>query len=168
MPKNLANEDVNYGQIIFQWVVKEYEKHERGKKWYIIAGLLAAALLVCAVLTGNYLFTLIIALAFIILFLQDLQQPIEVPFAIAETGIIVGNKFYSFSDFTNFWLIYNPPEVKNIYFLSNNLIKHRLQIPLMDNDPRPIRDYLAKFIKEDLEQEEEPLSDRLGRVLKLH
>ena len=51
---------------------------------------------------------------------------------------------------------------------TNNILKHRLQVPLLDNDPRPIREYLNEFLVEDLDQEEEPLSDRLGRMFKLH
>jgi hypothetical protein len=97
-----------------------------------------------------------------------MQEPMDVYFAITETGINLGKKYYRCNELSNFWLIYNPPEVKNLYFGLNSVVKHRLQVPLLDFDPRPIREYLNQFLTEDLEQEEEPLSDRLARILKIH
>lgn len=156
------------GNAVFAWGVNEYEKHDRPKRWYVIAGIIGVALLLYAVISGNYLFALVVVLFGIILFLQDVQAPLEVSVALTDTGVIIGSKFYPFSEFKNYWIIYNPPEVKNLYLATNSLIKHRLQIPLLENDPRPIRDFLNQFVVEDLEQEEEPLSDRLGRLFKIN
>jgi hypothetical protein len=168
MPINLNKAEANTGGVVFDWEVNEYEKHERNKRWYVITAVIGVALLLYSVISGNYLFALIVVLFGIILFLQDMQQPMQVSFTITETGIVVGNTYYPFKEITNYWMIYNPPEVKNIYFSTSSLLKHRLQVPLLDNDPRPIREYLNQFLVEDLDQEEEPLSDRLGRMFKLH
>ena len=168
MSINLSKTDANTGDIVFDWVVNEYEKHDRSRRWYVIIAVVGIALLLYSVISGNYLFALIVVLFGIVLFLQDMQEPMEVPFAITEAGIVVGDKYYPFKEITNYWIIYNPPEVKNIYFSTDSVLKHRIQIPLFDNDPRPVRDFLNQFIIEDLDQEEEPLSDRLGRIFKLH
>ncbi len=168
MPQNLTKEDVSIGKIIYQWMIKEYEQYDRERRWYIIMGLLAIALVIYGVAVANYLFALIIVLFGIILYLHHMQAPLEVPFIMTETGIVLGSKFYRYSELKNFWMIYNPPDIKNLYFGLNNIIKHRLQIPLLDYDPRPIRSYLAQYLSEDLEQEEEPLSDRLARLFQLH
>jgi len=98
--------------VVYQWAVKEYVQHQRERRWYWVMGILAAALLVYAVIAGNYLFALIIVLFGIILFLHDLLEPMEVGFAITSVGIILGKKFYRYSELKNFWFIYNPPEVK--------------------------------------------------------
>ena len=168
MSVNLNREDANTGEVVFSWSVSEYNQHERSSRWYLIMGLLGAALLLFSIISGNYLFALIVVLFGIILFLQDTQAPLEVFFAITEAGIVVGDRYYPFKEITNYWIVYNPPEVKNIYFVTSNLLKHRLQVPLLDIDPRPVREYLNQFVVEDVDQEEEPLSDRLGRVFKLH
>ncbi len=168
MSINLNKSEANTGEAVFGWEVDEYEKHERSKRWYVIMALVGIGLLLYSVISGNYLFALIVVLFGIVLFLQDMQQPMQVTFVITEAGIVVGSTYYSFKEISKYWMIYNPPEVKNIYFSTNNVLKHRLQIPLLDNDPRPIRDFLNQFLVEDLEQEEEPLSDRLGRMFKLH
>lgn len=168
MPINLNKAEANTGDVVFDWVVNEYEKHERSKRWYVIMAVVGLGLLLFSVISGNYLFALVVVLFGIVLFLQDIQQPMEVAFAITEAGIVVGSTYYPFKEISKYWMIYNPPEVKNIYFSTNSVLKHRLQVPLLDNDPRPIRDFLNQFLIEDLDQEEEPLSDKLGRMLKLH
>ena len=168
MPKDLTREIINPGQIVYEWVVKEYERYDRSARWYLVAGIAAAALVVFALLTANYLFALVIVLFGIVMFMHDMQEPLEVYFALTDTGIILGKKYYRYSELQSFWLIYNPPEVKNLYFTLNGLVKHRLQVPLLDYDPRAIRDHLSLYLTEDLKQEEEPFSDRLSRLLKLH
>ncbi len=168
MPINLNKAEANTGDVVFDWEVNEYEKHDRNKRWYVITAIVGIALLLYSVISGNYLFALIVVLFGIVLFLQDMQQPMQVSFAVTETGIVVGSTYYPFKEITNYWMIYNPPEVKNIYFTTDSILRHRLQIPLLDNDPRPVREYLNQFLIEDLDQEEEPLSDRLGRMFKLH
>lgn len=167
MPQDIVKQDVNIGEVVYQWTVAEYTKHNRNKRWYLIAGVVGLAMVVYAVLSSNALFALIIVLIGIILFMQDMVEPMDVPMAITNTGIVVGSKYYRWSELKNFWVIYDPPQIKNLYFGLDNLLRHRIQIPLGDNDPAAIRDYLNQYLEEDLDQEEEPLSDRLGRVWKL-
>lgn len=168
MPNDLTREPINIGRVVYQWTVKEYEKLQRTRRWYLVMGGVGIFLVVYAALTANYLFALIIILFGIVLYLHELQEPLEVPFALTDTGIVLGKKFYRYSELQNFWIIYNPPEVKTLYFSLNNLLRHRLQISLVDYDPRPIRDHLNLYLTEDLEQEEEPLTDKMGRLLGLH
>jgi len=168
MPINLSKEDANFGEIVYQWKVKEYQRYDRDRRWYIFMGTIGALLIIFALVTANYLFALLIVLFGVILFLSDMREPLEVPFAITNTGIIIGDKYYRYSELDSFWMIYNPPDVKNLYFSFSSAMKHRMQIPLLDYDPRPVRDYLNQFLTEDLDQEEEPLSDRIARLFKLH
>jgi hypothetical protein len=167
MSINIAKENANIGKIIYQWKIKEYEQYEQGRTWYLMMGIATLLLMVFGVWTANYLFVLVVALFAIIMYLHGMQEPIELSFAITETGIVLGNKYYRYSELVNFWVIYNPPEVKTLYFSLNKTVKHRLQVSLDNYDPRPIRDYLSQYLEEDLEQEEEPLSDRFARLFRL-
>lgn len=168
MPKDLTREIAPVGDIVYEWWVKEYEQHDRSRRWYIVMGALALFCILYGMFTNDYLFALIIVLLGIILYLHELQEPLMVYFAITQTGIILGKKYYRFGELKNFWVLYNPPIVKNIYFSLDNAIKYRLVVPLLDFDPRPIREYLGQFIDENTEIEEEPFIDQLARVLKLH
>jgi len=167
MPQDIVKNEVDIGDVVFEWTVKEYEQHERDRRWYILTGIVGVALVSYALISGNYLFALVLVLFAIIMFMHDMVEPMDVPVVITETGVVIGKKYYRYSELTNFWMIYNPPTIKNLYFGLDGFIKHRLQVPLLDNDPRPIRDHLNQFIEEDLVQEEEPLSDRISRLFKL-
>ena len=168
MPKDLTKESVNTGNVVYEWLIKEYEEYDRSKRWYIIAFSAGILLVVYALFTANYLFALVIILFGIVLYMHEMQPPLDVYFAVTETGIIIGKKFYRFSELAGFWLIYNPPHVKNLYFRMKNVVRSRLKIPLLNYDPRPIREYMKQFIEEELEHEEEPVSDRLARLFKIH
>jgi len=167
MPKNILKEEVNIGEIQYEWTVKEYEHHDRNKRWYLVMGLLGIAFIVYGVLSANYLFALITVLFGIILFMQDMVSPMDVYVAITNTGVVIGKKYYRYSELSSFWMIYNPPFTKNLYFSQDNVLNHRIQVPLYDYDPMPIREYLSLYMEEDLDQEEEPLSERMGRILKI-
>jgi len=168
MPVNILKENVNLGKIMFQWTIKEYEKYEHERGWFILMSIIAIALLVYAVIVANYLFALIIVLLGIISFLHEMQDPVDVPFAITETGIILGSKYYRYSEIKSFWIIYNPPEVKKIYFSTDSAIRAEIQVPLLDYDPRPLRQFLGQYLLENLEKEEESLSDIIARRWQLH
>lgn len=167
MAQDITKTNVNTGDIIFYWQIREYEKYFRGKRWYLIMSLIAGLLIVYAVYSANYLFALMIVLFGIILIMQEMNEPGEIDFGICETGIIVGNKYYSFSELEKYWIVYSPPDTKTLYFELKGIIFHRLSINLEDANPNEIRDFLNQYLFEDLEKEEEPLSDRLGRLLKL-
>lgn len=167
MPVNLTKENANVGDVVYHWQIKEYDKVSLSKRWYLVAAVVFGLLLFYAMAAANYIFILILALFGIILFLHSAGEPVDLDFVITETGIVLGKKFYRFRELENFWLIYNPPEVKKIYFALNGVLKHRLQVPLLDNDPRPIREFLSQYLQENLEEQEEPLSDKLARFLKI-
>jgi hypothetical protein len=170
MPKKINNETENVGNVMYEWTFNEYEKYARGRTWYIVAGIVGVLLLAYALISGVNSFALIIVLFGIVLYLHEIQEPMEMRFAVTDTGVILGNKFYKYSELVSFWIIYYPEEgrPKNLYFALNNAIKHRFHVPLLDYDPRPIRDFLRQFLMEDLEQEEEPLSEKMARLLKIH
>jgi len=47
------------------------------------------------------------------------------------------------------------------------MMKQRLSIPLMGQDPLLVRKYLLKYLPEDLERNNPPLSEQITRLLKL-
>lgn len=162
MPTKL-DEGVLTGNIIHKWTIQEYDQHERSVRWYIIMITIGLLLVIYGLIANNFLFSLIIILAGIILFIQSHQAPPEVLFQITELGVVLGHKFYNFSEFKSFFIIYQPPEVKNLFFQTNSVVHPILSIPLLDENPVVIRETLLEFINEDLETEKEPLSVTIAR-----
>jgi hypothetical protein len=167
MPQDINKTNINTGDVVFYWKIKEYEKYSRSKRWYLTASVISILLIVYAVFSANYLFALMIVLFGIILIIQEMKEPEELDFAICETGIVVGVKYYSFSELEKYWIIYSPPDIKYLYFELKGVIFHRLGVDLADANPNEVRAFLNQYLFEDLEREEEPFSDRIGRLLKL-
>ena len=167
MPRDLSRENVPLGTVEYQWIINEYNQYEHSRAWYIAMIAIGAGLLAYALFTGNNSFAVIIVLFAVIMYLYGQQRPLELNVAITENGLVVGKRLYKYSELENFWIVYEPGEVKSLYFVVNGLVKNRLSVPLGDMDPRPIRRYLSQFVIEDTSQEEEPLADKLTRVLKI-
>ena len=167
MPQAITKNTIT-GDIIHHWQVDEYDKHERGTWWYVLIIPLTIALIIYGLFSQNFLFSLIIILFSIILFLQAHQHPQKIDFAITDLGVVVGNRLYTFSEFSEFFLIYQPPFVKTLYLETKSAFRPILRIPLNEENPLDIRNTLTEFLDENLEKEEEPLTATSVRNWKLH
>lgn len=167
MPKRLDNTTVT-GETIHEWTIQEYDQHDRGLLWYSLAGGVGVIMILYGIFSGNFLFSLIIILAAVIIFLQSHQEPPQVPFRITETGVVINDRMYLYSEFENFYIIYQPPEVKTLFLDTKSAFRPTLRIPLLDMNPVEIRHTLREFLPEDTEKEEEPVTDTIARRWKLH
>ena len=167
MPKQI-NPGVLLGEILHEWNLQEYDQYERGSRWYILMIILGIILVLYGIFSGNFLFSLIIILFAIIIFLQSHQKPLKVPFKITELGVVVGNRFYGFPELDSFYIIYEPPEVKMLFLETKSTVRPLLRIPLSKTNPLEVRECLRDFLNEDIEKEDEPYSDKFARNWKLH
>ena len=164
----IIKEDTLIGDILKEWTIQEYEQHSRGILWYIIMGGLGIFFVIYGIITSDFLFSLIIILFAIILFLQAHQTPKQILFQITELGIVVGNRFYQFSELESFFIIYNPPDVKTLSLEANGTLKPMIRVPLLDMNPIEVKSVLRTYLPENLERESEPLSDRAVRNWQIH
>jgi len=159
--------DKDHGKIQAKWNFPEFTKHDRSKAWYFWVTIVIILLLIYSVVTVNFLFAVIIIIAAITYILIYQHEPEYVSFVISEDGIEDDERFFSFEEFKNFYVIYQPPEIKTLFFEFRSLLKPRLAIPLENQNPVEIRKILLKYLEEDLEKDDEPLSDGLSRLFKL-
>jgi hypothetical protein len=164
MPEEIKKEEHN--KLLMEWKIQEYTKHERNRNWYVWAGIIFVLLLAYAVYTLDFLFVVILILAAVIILVRAKEEPMELDFKIFENGIGLGRKFYVWKEIDKFFIIYEPPEVKKLYFNPKGL-RSRLSIPLVKQNPVKVREVLLKYLAEDLDQEQEPLSEEYERFLKL-
>jgi len=162
----MKNDNKTTPEILASWDIPEIDKYERKKSWYLIAFLIFLSLLIYAILTANFLFAVIIIFITMILYLQEKHETIIITFAITPDGLIIGDKFFAFKEMKNFYIIYEPPEVKKLYIIFKNFLKPRLGISLFDQNPVKIRGILTQYLDEDLEKEYEPVTDKIGRIFK--
>jgi len=156
-----------FGEDIFSWTVDEYERHERGPLWYAVAFIIGVALILYAMISQNFLFAVIIVMTGVIIGLSSLREPQKILFQMTTRGVLLGNEFTPYKQLKSFWIYYEPPHFKNLYIDFRNPITPHLKVPLEDQDPLEVRAALLEFLREELSQEEEPLTELLGRVFKL-
>ncbi|OGH64118.1 MAG: hypothetical protein A2821_02410 [Candidatus Magasanikbacteria bacterium RIFCSPHIGHO2_01_FULL_41_23] len=170
MPQIIGKEGstVLTGQILHTWEVSEYEQHDRPMRWYLIMLVLGLFLVGYGLFTNNFLFALIVILFSIIIFLQSHQIPHRVPFSITDLGVLVNNRFYMYSEFMDFYIIYNPPQVKTLFLEPESTFRPRLRVLLGEEDPNEIKFTLRQFLSENVTKEEEPLSDKMAREWMIH
>lgn len=155
------------GQVLHTWQVTEYERHERPTAWYVIMLIVGVFLVGYGLLTNNFLFALIIVLFAIIVFLQSHQDPHQIPFTITDLGVIINNRFYLYSELTDFYIIYNQ-DTQTLFLEPESSLRPRLRISLKDQDPLEIKFALRQFLRENTAKEEEPFSDRIAREWRIH
>ncbi len=151
----------------FSWSVVEHQHHDRGFTWYLVATLVGAALIVYALITGNIMFAFIVIIFAIILFILSRIPPKSLVVVAAADGLTVGSRHYTWKDIKNFWIAYDPPEVKSLYIEFAGGFRSRLSLGLDEVDPVAIREFLMQYILEDDTKTEEPFMDWLSRVLKI-
>jgi hypothetical protein len=164
--KEIAEKKGPYGKIFFEWVVPEYLEFQRGFFWYLGMIILALGLIIYSIVTANFLFALVVILVVFIVFLKNYNQAKHLSFQIAQDGIIIGNQFFKYSAIKNFYIIYDPPAVKKLFFIIKGLYP-TISIPLDDMNPLVIRKKLLEYLKEDLNREHQSFDDQLEILLKL-
>lgn len=165
-PIEIKLEDI-FGEVVAAWEFAEFVKHEKGKVWYISFTVAFLAMLAYAYFANNLLFAIIL-LIFVVVYLSlEKKDPINVQVAITEDGLLLNDKFMEWKQFENFYIIYYPPEITNLYLQPKNNFKQRIAVPLDGQDPVTIRDFLLRYLDEDLEKEEMPASEGISRLLKL-
>ena len=155
-----------FGKVLFSWEIAQYEKRDRTRLWYLGMGVLGIALIIYSIIVGNFLFALIILLVAFILFVREYSEANNVALQITEDGLLLGPDFYPYKDLSEFYIIYEPPEIKQLY-IKTKRIGPNLSIPLTDVNPIELREQLLKYLDEDLGIEHQELSDSIERLFKL-
>jgi uncharacterized membrane protein YobD (UPF0266 family) len=160
-------QSINIGATQLEWEVDEYPKHERSQRWYLIASVLAVALITYAVATANFLFAVIILMICVITLLSTFVPSQRVPVIITNTGFVVADMYYDYEAIKSFAIAYDPPDVKLLYVQFQSALHPSLSVPLEDVDPNEVREYLLPFCAENLEHTQERLTDTVRRLYKL-
>jgi len=160
-------EKIVHAQDDFVWETHAWDAHVRGSRWYLIMSSVAVVLVVYAVATSNFLFAFFILITAFVLVLAGHEEPHRMLTQIGPNGVVVDGRLFEYKNIHKFAIVYHPPETKLLYLYTHNVLRPRVRIPLEDENPVEIRDYLAYHLEENLHLQEEHLSDILARILKL-
>ncbi|MDP3964187.1 MAG: hypothetical protein Q8Q20_00820 [bacterium] len=157
----------DYGKVFHSWKFKEYQEHQRGLLWHILFFAVGGGTALYSIIVKNWLFLFIILTLWIVIFITTRRQPLLLTFSIAEDGVAVDNKLYSYDTLKEFWIIYNPLESKYLYLSFQSDFRPDLVIPLENTNPVKVRETLLEYLPEDVERNEESASEIMSREYKL-
>ncbi|MBU4421796.1 hypothetical protein L6259_02440 [Candidatus Parcubacteria bacterium] len=152
-----------------KWKVPEYPQYARGRNWYIIAAILGILLLAYSVITGNFLFAVIVILAVLISVLSSHNKVEDVEFKLFQDGVKMDNILYPWDKFQAYWIV-KEEDKENHYNLGldlKNVLKTDLYVPIKNYDVKEVEEFVARHLKNNPDRKEEPLSYLIGRKLKI-
>ncbi len=167
----MVDEEVQYteqdvGEGLLSWESWEFAPLERSKLWYIIAGIIAVGLIIYAIYSSNYIFAIAIMMMGVITLISNFRKPRRIEIFLTNLGVVVGSEFFAYEDMKDFSIVYKPP-VKNLYLCFKSVWQPMLSISLEDVNPNEVREVLLPYAFENLEREDENLTDVLRRLYKL-
>lgn len=154
-------------QAVFSWQHQDFAPYPKGKRWYLVSAVVLLLFVALSFWQQNYLFGVFLIMFYMVVLLYENRSPETIEFIITPLGLLAGKKFYPWRLIDHFFIIYQAQGIKNLYIEFKNPLNGRLIIPLDGQDAVAVRNYLLKFLREDLEREAEPISEQLRRFLKL-
>lgn len=98
----LTKESIRRNNLIFEWDTPEYHHYQRTNDWYWIVSLIAGAAAIIAMLFGDTLFAVIIAIATFIMIVYAKRPPDIITVSVNTKGIRIKNNFYPFVNINSF------------------------------------------------------------------
>lgn len=168
MPDNETKDyQAQVSQVVFSWRHQDFVPYPKDMRWYVISVIILLVAVAWSFWQQNYLFGVFLIMFYMVVLLLENRPPEIIDFVITPLGIKTGQKFYYWRQMDHFFIIYRAQGIKNLYIEFKNPLNGRLVIPLDGQDAVAVREYLLKFLNEDLDREAEPISEQLRRFLKL-
>jgi hypothetical protein len=137
-------------QAIFEWHGREYDHNPKTADWYWALGIVATALIIAAVLFGNYLLALLIVAGAVAVALHAAKHPPTHRFAIIEHGLLIDNDLHPFEHIHSFsvfeYIEGNRPPVLSIK--TESWFSPHLLIPLHGVDADAVYAHLLTRVDE--------------------
>ncbi|MFA4818023.1 MAG: hypothetical protein WC608_04870 [Parcubacteria group bacterium] len=160
--RNEAMEKIFSGALL-RWRAPEYEKYERGRKWYLYVALVLLAIIGYAVYTDSPIMAITFVLIGVVGYIFLNREPRTIDFAVTQDGIIAGREMYDFDNIKSFWIFYEPHDIKVVSLHTKSMLMPFVHIPIHDEDPVEIRRVLLEYIPE--AKQDPSLVDTFERLL---
>lgn len=149
---------------LLHWHGPEFEKSSWEKKWYLIATLILAAIILYALFSNSPIMAITFILIGIVGYLYLQKDPRDLNFSINGSGVIAGNEIYEFSEAKSFWIFYEP-HIKVISLRMKGRMVPHIHIPIHNQDPVKVREILMQYLPE--KEQELGMVDIIEQVLRI-
>lgn len=153
-------------KTILSWDTALYTEYERGKVWYLVAGLASISTIVLSLLFGSKSFALVIlviSVAYILLSTKDVPHVIA---TITPEGVNFGSEFHKFKDIEYFWIEKHLPNFQSVHLIKKDSRIKDIEIQFYKFTDTELINILQRFIP--YNPDKKPgLIDHLIHALKL-
>jgi uncharacterized membrane protein YobD (UPF0266 family) len=149
---------------IINWEAQEYIARKKNPLWFVIMGLVVAALLALAIFTKDWSFCILIVVGVIALMLYILRPPRKLHYVLDNKGLTEGNKFYSYDEFKSFGIL-SEDNHYSIVLTARKRFNPRNNVFFPETQGEEIVDMFGEHLP--MEPVELDLLDKLIRLLRI-
>ena len=160
----LINNDNSPRNDAMEWQALEFQYFSKSKAWFAVLFFIAAAIEIYFIIYGDFFTFATFLLIFFVVFLYAVKKPRLLRLKIDNQGVCIDGKLYAFDEMKSFWLFYDPPETKEIFFKRSGTMYVDLALPLGNQDPVIMRNFLKKYLPE--VKKEESLFEALMKKIR--
>lgn len=157
------NVEENIGKIFHKWKAPEFEVYEKSARWYLIFGIFILSVVAYALYTNAPIMAITFILAGIVGYIYLQKDPRIISFSITSKGVIADKEMYLYENINSFWIFYDPLHTKTISLHTKASMLPFIHIPIQNEDPVKLREFLIKNIPEI--KQDPGLIDAIERVL---
>lgn len=161
----MNNDQTQIKQDELVWEAPSFIHYPKNFFWYLAFGITSALLLLFSWYSGGVITISLFALLLTLVLFFSFKKPEIIKTRLTINGIQKGDMFYPYRAIKKFWILYYPPEVKVLHIETGASINQNIKIELGGQNPIEVRNYLKKYLQEDMEQEES-LVDVITRKLR--
>lgn len=135
------------------WEAPEHHHVEKGNDWFLVLGIIFFALVVAAVLFGNLLFAILLALSGLTLAIAAARKPSIVHFAVTVRAVTIDDHIFPYSTLESFYIDEDDPRGPQLLVKTKRNFLPLLVLPLPADHIDDIDDILKEKLPEELLEE---------------
>lgn len=135
------------------WDAPEHHHVEKSADWFFVLTILTVAVVIAAVLVGNYLFAILCGVAGITLAIAAGRPPRIIPFAVTARGVRVGDSLFPYTTLTAYHIDEDHVRGPQLLVLSKQRFMPLIVLPIPAEYVDDIEDVLQGRLAEDYLEE---------------
>lgn len=154
-----------------EWQTPEFEYAVKDVSWYWLSLMVAIVLFALAIWQGNFLFSIFIIIAWLVIVYLSRRFPTVWQFKIDENGVDIylpknreNEKFYAYKEIEGFDIHPMSDEYKELVFKIKARFSPYLKINIRAADEEKIKNFLTKFLPQ--EEYQPSFIDSLSKLIK--
>lgn len=156
----------DFDSPLYEWRAPAWHPHQRGVFWLFCVILFFVGLFLYALESGSVSMAVAVIVLAAVYYLANQEPASFLTIKISRAGIKIGKRIYPYAKIKDFWLIYEPPVVKELHLSLTSGAPRVITVLLAEADQELISHLLSHYVNE-REGKQESLTDIFARAFKL-